>query len=1684
MVDPAQDLLSDHLTSFLADLCERGSVDVVLGGPPCRTVSKLRFRQPGPPPLRARSGPERFALESLSDALRELAWNDAVLWMRQIWLYTLASASRTRPVLFLKEHPRDPEEYKGEDDNVEYPSFFAWPEWRVFIEKYMITEVRLDLGALGHSRRKPTTLGTNIKYLQGLEGLTDHRRHGELPPLDCGLGEKTATSRSWAAWPEAFKTEVTKGILIELEQDKANELKEGDKRMAKFASEQWKQHVLNDHLPYARECPTCLQGSGKGRPHKKVQRPDALTLSVDLCGPFRPGHDRMKKSRYFMVGVFSIPVRKIAGKVAPLPLSLEESKGEVDEEEAPGLDELVPRLEEVEPEEHEVKADDVKALDEWARLEVEAEDIEIQNYTMVETLETRQAAEVKSCLARMVARLKYLGLDVRRVHSDAAGEMRGTKKWCEDRGLYRTFTCGSDWKANGRAEAEIGVIRRAINTLIRSSGDGEDYWPLMAKHVGERRGRQQLASLGFVTPQLLPWGQLVMITTKGWDDFQGHWRARKKPGVVRGPDPDMSLTSGGHLVEVEDGKFIRTDDMVPVDGFETKDVVELAIRDQPADLLDRTVKPRRRLTEKTSLARIGGGEIQRRLTRGQAWANEEFKKLESQLAEEKNISIVADLDSENALMECFLQEAGAVVKRLEAEAVVSEVEGEETFLQTKTIGLNEVRKTLPLWIPPLKEEIDNFDSNQAIQRVSEEEAMELVREAEAKGQRAEIIPGMRVFTRKAGEGRRRARIVCCGNYMESRTGEEVYATGADSTQLRTMLRVASLRNWHCLSLDVKSAFLLAPKAQGELVIVKPPRILADAGLAKQDEHWVITSAMYGLVTSPKDWSVYRDAELEKMEGETTVPNEEEKPEIKKFGFKPLRDANLWAIQEMSPSSSSSTREWGAVLGYMIVYVDDVLMVGPKAVTDSASGMVQRVWRTSSPEYSIPGGTPMRFLGIEIQRLADGTYYLHQGSYVREVLERHAGGGSASFIKVPEEKEEEAPSLARVRQAQKITGELLWLAGKTRPDIAWAVMRMSQWAVKRPSWTVELGEAVLSYVRATVDFGLHYPTQVPVDSDPDLARPRPRRGGTLEVLVDASFRPGDSHSISGTVILLAGCPIQWESRKQSLMALSTAEAELTALVEGLQSGRSVRALVELLWDDVHVELYNDNRAAVVLATGTGGGWRTRHLRIRASCLAEAVVKNEISLLHRAGTSLWADALTKSLPAQSLEKFCRGIFLFHGREPGEGERVALAHGGEVKLSRCMAVLLAGASMLPQTVASEVCEKEEMPREERSNLFGDLGWFLFLAGLVCLLHVVKDVGVGVIKKMMSAREEVKVKLLCDEAVVPKKGSEHAAGWDLSTTMKCQIPSGERRLISTGLAVEIPKGCYGHIASRSSLASQGLEVAGGVIDADYRGEVKVILVNHSSVEKTFEVGDRVAQLIVERISEAPMVETSTLSGTGRGGGGFGSSDVAVRSMRTQGPFLHPGEDLLPDGGLQDRGEPRHEGSSTESGRFVHVRESGRVETSRALPESIFFETFSSRGGETMQVFLERLGNGELQCYSWLLADSVLRIVANMPNNDRSQEVLVQFPGFLVTLKIHAHSAERRKLYDSDMSVSPASSGLGSSVVTIGWLDDGRKMIRSDLRKGSHCMHYLKQKWTGYSILFKVTEIRPECQVASTGSL
>lgn len=175
-----------------------------------------------------------------------------------------------------------------------------------------------------------------------------------------------------------------------------------------------------------------------------------------------------------------------------------------------------------------------------------------------------------------------------------------------------------------------------------------------------------------------------MVTAKGWDEFQGHWRSQKKPGVVRGPDPDMSLTSGGHLVEMETGKLIRTNDMVVAsDPPSLADVVEVAERTEPASILDKTVKPKRRLTEKTALAHVGVEVVQQRLLRGQAWANQGVSVCGGQYA---GVRGGMDMDQENAALEELLTESGASMRRMEVEAVTSEHEEEEIFLQTRTIA--------------------------------------------------------------------------------------------------------------------------------------------------------------------------------------------------------------------------------------------------------------------------------------------------------------------------------------------------------------------------------------------------------------------------------------------------------------------------------------------------------------------------------------------------------------------------------------------------------------------------------------------------------------------------------------------------------------------------------------------------------------------------------------------------------------------------------------------------------------------------------------------------------------------------------------------------------------------------------------------------------------------------------------
>ena len=137
---------------------------------------------------------------------------------------------------------------------------------------------------------------------------------------------------------------------------------------------------------------------------------------------------------------------------------------------------------------------------------------------------------------------------------------------------------------------------------------------------------------------------------------------------------------------------------------------------------------------------------------------------------------------------------------------------------------------------------------------------------------------------------------------------------------------------------------------------------------------------------------------------------------------------------------------------------------------------------------------------------------------------------------------------------------------------------------------------------------------------------------------------------------------------------------------------------------------------------------------------------------------------------------------------------------------------------------------------------------------------------------------KKLRPDAIVPKYMSPGAAGLDLSAALDepIELRPGERRMISTGLATEIPPGFEGSVRPRSGLArDHGVTLVNspGTVDSDYRGPLAVIVINHGADAFTIKPGERIAQLVIAPVARAQLVEVEDLSDTARGSGGFGST-------------------------------------------------------------------------------------------------------------------------------------------------------------------------------------------------------------------
>ena len=257
--------------------------------------------------------------------------------------------------------------------------------------------------------------------------------------------------------------------------------------------------------------------------------------------------------------------------------------------------------------------------------------------------------------------------------------------------------------------------------------------------------------------------------------------------------------------------------------------------------------------------------------------------------------------------------------------------------------------------------------------------------------------------------------------MNAKSSESTFASGASGIEVRTLIKMAAINQWALSTLDVKTAFLNAPAAQDRgVAVVQPPRIFQEAGVLRdQKELWLVKKALYGLVTSPRDWCDHRDGKIKNFQW------------VRKG--QPVRvqatpQADIWLVQEQNDQNAWTTK------GALATYVDDVLMVGEEEIIQGFIDQVRMHWKIGEPEWVMEGREPVRFLGMEIEKRGVN-YVIHQQAYIANLLKEYDEKERSALGRIRTPEEEEQPTADQVLQAQKETGELLWVAGRTRPDLS-------------------------------------------------------------------------------------------------------------------------------------------------------------------------------------------------------------------------------------------------------------------------------------------------------------------------------------------------------------------------------------------------------------------------------------------------------------------------------------------------------------------------------------------------------------------------------------------------------------------------------------------------------------------------
>ena len=395
-------------------------------------------------------------------------------------------------------------------------------------------------------------------------------------------------------------------------------------------------------------------------------------------------------------------------------------------------------------------------------------------------------------------------------------------------------------------------------------------------------------------------------------------------------------------------------------------------------------------------------------------------------------------------------EISRLEKTLEEQARIRKIEVEEEVLQTRVIPPEEVRQDMEGWRPVFQKEYDMLIAG-PVTPIFEEE----MRDMEKKQVPMEVLPAKAIASKKP-PNRRKGRVVVCGNFTEDRDGQNISVGGVCAMAVRGVVHAAACKGWTLGSIDVAGAFLQAPRREkATLTVVQPPKLLQQLQITKPHEKWLVNCALYGFVESPADWANHRNDSMKKMKWEKGKYE---------YWLERTPEQHLWKVNKRKKDEDSQMPQ---TAGWVAVYVDDFLVAMHAQEIAGLFEAIKSTWKCSEEEY-VKTDKGMRFCGYEIRARETGGFEMTQEGYIRDLIERYKveGTETSATPKVEDEEDEENPKPSVIKEAQGLCGELLWIAGRTRPDTAYGVGLMSRMIHRRPSLVVALGHHMLRYLRGT------------------------------------------------------------------------------------------------------------------------------------------------------------------------------------------------------------------------------------------------------------------------------------------------------------------------------------------------------------------------------------------------------------------------------------------------------------------------------------------------------------------------------------------------------------------------------------------------------------------------------------------